>query len=41
MTQLVCQQCEQTMEFIPGEKVSILYGQCTSCGQEKRDTEEE
>ncbi|WP_157077320.1 GapA-binding peptide SR1P [Robertmurraya korlensis] len=41
MTQLVCQQCEQVIEFISSEKSSIIYGHCTSCSHGNRDTEDE
>ncbi len=41
MTQLVCQQCEQVIEFISSEKSSIIYGHCTSCSHENRVIEEE
>ncbi|MBD8591411.1 GapA-binding peptide SR1P [Peribacillus simplex] len=41
MTQLVCQQCEQTIGYMFGEKVDVLYGQCTSCSQDENDSDAE
>ncbi|MFC4766742.1 GapA-binding peptide SR1P [Effusibacillus consociatus] len=31
MTVLVCQDCEQTIDYMPDEKVRVLYGKCSFC----------
>lgn len=35
MTILVCQDCDQTIDFMEDEKVRVLYGKCSCCQNEK------
>ncbi|MDG5789477.1 GapA-binding peptide SR1P [Evansella sp. AB-P1] len=30
MESIVCQSCEQVIDYYEGEKVSVLYGKCCS-----------
>jgi hypothetical protein len=36
MTILVCQDCEQTIDFMKDEKVGVLYGKCSCCKEQKK-----
>lgn len=31
MTQIICQECGHTIEFVQDEKSNILYGKCCEC----------
>jgi len=35
MTVLVCQDCEETIDYLTDDKVAVLYGKCTCCKEEK------
>nr|WP_147635547.1 GapA-binding peptide SR1P [Risungbinella massiliensis] len=36
---IVCQECEDVLEYIESEKVHVLYAKCTSCHTEKKTEE--
>ncbi len=38
MEQIVCSVCGSTIDFLDGEKVSVLYSQCSGCknGENKK-----
>lgn len=36
---IVCQECEEVLEYIESEKVHVLYAKCTGC-HTKKETEE-
>ncbi|WP_096189278.1 GapA-binding peptide SR1P [Evansella halocellulosilytica] len=41
MGSIICQTCDQIIEWYEDEKVSVLYGSCCNCGEEKQvDTNE-
>lgn len=31
MGTIVCQTCEQTIDYFEDEKVTVLYGKCNDC----------
>jgi hypothetical protein len=31
MTIIVCQDCNDVVDYVDGEKVEVLYGKCTGC----------
>lgn len=33
METVICRKCMNVMEYVEGEKVSVLYGTCHSCNQ--------
>lgn len=35
MEAIICQKCEQIIDYIESEKVGILYAQCPGCEVEK------
>ncbi|WP_120189684.1 GapA-binding peptide SR1P [Ammoniphilus oxalaticus] len=35
MTVLVCQDCDQTIDYMTDEKVAVLYGKCPKCKDKK------
>ncbi|UCZ51880.1 GapA-binding peptide SR1P [Bacillus shivajii] len=36
MGSIVCQTCEEIIEWYEDEKVSVLYGSCCDCADEKQ-----
>ena len=37
MGQIVCVECNSTVEFFEDEKVTILYGTCPHCGEDHEE----
>lgn len=37
MTQIICQECEDAIEFVPDGKGKVLYGKCSNCSDENTD----
>lgn len=35
---IVCQECEQVLDYVESEKAGVLYAKCTGCNS---DTEKE
>lgn len=41
MGQIVCQTCNETVEFFDAEKVTVLYGKCPRCNGKKDHSDHE
>lgn len=39
MTILVCQDCEETIDYLPDEKVGVMYGKCSCCSHDEVEQE--
>lgn len=37
MTVIVCQDCDEIIDFADGNKVDVLYGKCSECREAQQE----